>query len=62
MGGSGTPITGSEPPEMRHPAHHRLRRQVESLRQEFLQDGRLPFTDVLTEEGLEEAVREIKAP
>jgi len=47
---------------MRHPAHHRLRRQVESLRQEFLQDGRLPFTDVLTEEGLEEAVREIKAP
>ena len=47
---------------MRHPAHHRLRRQVESLRQEYLQDGRLPFTDVLTEEGLTEALREIKAP
>jgi hypothetical protein len=47
---------------MRHPAPHRLRRQVESLRHEFLQDGRLPFTDVLTEEGLREALREIKAP
>jgi Transposase DDE domain len=47
---------------MRHPAHHRLRRQVESLRQEYLQDGPLPFTDVLTEEGLTEALREIKAP
>ena len=47
---------------MRHPAHHRLQRQVESLRQEFLQDGQLPFTDVLTEECLKEALREIKAP
>jgi len=47
---------------MRHPAHHRLRRQVESLRQEYLQDGQLPFTDVLTAEGLTEALREIKAP
>ena len=46
---------------MRHPAHHRLQRQVETLRQEFLQDGELPFTDVLTEEGLKEALREIKA-
>jgi hypothetical protein len=47
---------------MRHPVRHRLRRQVESLRQEFLQDGPLPFTDVLTEEGLKEALREIEAP
>jgi hypothetical protein len=47
---------------MRHPACHRLRRQVESLRQEFLQDGQLPLTDVLTEEGLEGALEEIKAP
>jgi hypothetical protein len=47
---------------MRHPARHRLQRQVESLRHEFLQDGQLPLTDVLTEECLEEAVREIKAP
>jgi hypothetical protein len=36
--------------------------QIESLRQEFLQDGQLPFTDVLTEEGLKEALGEIKAP
>ena len=47
---------------MRHPAHHRLQRQVETLRQEFLQDGQLPFTDVLTEDGLQEALREIRAP
>src|SRR6201986_4274725 len=47
---------------MLHPARHRLRRQVESLRHEFLQDGQLPLTDVLTEEGLEEALHEIKAP
>jgi hypothetical protein len=47
---------------MRHPAHNRLQRQVESLRQEFLQDGQLPFTDVLTEDGLQEALREIEAP
>jgi hypothetical protein len=46
---------------MRHPAQHRLRRQVEALRHEFLQDGRLPFTGVLTEEGLQDALREIKA-
>jgi hypothetical protein len=47
---------------MRYPAPHRLRRQVESLRHEFLQDGPLPFTDVLTQEGLREALREIEAP
>jgi Transposase DDE domain len=47
---------------MRLPAPHRLRRQVECLRREFLQDGQLPFTDVLTEEALQEALREIKAP
>ena len=46
---------------MRPLACHRLQRQVEILRQEFLQDGELPFTDVLTEEGLKEALREIKA-
>jgi hypothetical protein len=47
---------------MRHPAPHRLRRQIESLRHEFLQDGQLPLTDVLTEGCLEEAVQEIEAP
>jgi hypothetical protein len=47
---------------MRHPVQNRLQRQVESLRHEYLQDGQLPLTDVLTEEGLEEALREIKAP
>lgn len=47
---------------MRSPMRHRLRRQVESLRHEFLQDGQLPLTDVLTDECLEEAVQEIKTP
>ena len=46
---------------MRPPSFGRLRRQVASLRQEFLQDGQLPFTDVLSEESLTEALREIKA-
>ena len=33
------------------PAHHgRFQRQVEFLRQQFLQGGGLPFTDVLTAE------------
>jgi hypothetical protein len=43
-----------------HPQGH-LRRQIESLRQQFLQEGGLPFTDVLSAGGLEEALREIKA-
>jgi Transposase DDE domain len=47
---------------MRHPTRHRLHRQIESLRREYLQDGQLPLSDVLTEEGLKGAVEEIKAP
>ncbi len=47
---------------MRHSSHGRLRQQVASLRQQFLQEGQLPFTEVLSAGCLEEAVREIKAP
>ena len=39
----------------------RLRRQVDALRRQFLQDGGLPFADVLTVAGLEEAILEITA-
>ena len=43
------------------PAHHgRFQRQVEFLRQQFLQDGGLPFTDVLTAECISKVVEEIQ--
>ncbi len=38
----------------------RLRRQIGFLRQQFLQQGRLPFTEVLSEEHLVDAVQEIE--
>src|SRR4051794_2058183 len=46
---------------MRDHAHGRLRRQVDSLRHQFLQEGGPPFADVLSSGGLEEALREVKA-
>ena len=45
---------------MRSPAIARLRHQVDTLRRQFLQGGGLPFADVLTFAGVEEALREIK--
>lgn len=47
---------------MRHPAHGRLRQQVDTLRREFLQGGELPFADVLSAGCLAEALDEIKRP
>jgi hypothetical protein len=47
---------------MRHHAHGRLRQQVDTLRREFLQEGRLPFADVLSSGGLAEALAEVTAP
>jgi hypothetical protein len=44
---------------MRHPAHGRLRRQVDFLRRQSLQQPGLPFADVLSSAGLEAASREI---
>jgi hypothetical protein len=46
---------------MRDHAHGRLRRQVDALRHQFLQEGGLPFADVLTAGCLEGALREVKA-
>jgi hypothetical protein len=46
---------------MRYPSHGRLRRQVDLFRQQFLQEGSLPFTEVLTEEGLSQALETIQA-
>src|ERR1700751_3575849 len=41
---------------MRSYNHGRFREQASFLRRQFLQDGDLPFTDVLTEEVLEQAL------
>ena len=35
---------------MRHSNQGRFRQQVQFLRRQFLQDGDLPFTDVLSED------------
>src|SRR5262245_6699723 len=47
---------------MRGPSHGRLRQQVDTLRQEFLQGGTLPFAETLSSACLTEAMAEIKAP
>ena len=41
---------------MRHISQERFRQQVQFLRRQFLQDGDLPFTDVLTEEAISQAL------
>jgi hypothetical protein len=47
---------------MRGPSHGRFRQQVDALRREFLQEGGLPFAEVLSSASLTEAVAEVKAP
>ena len=47
---------------MRHSNQGRLRRQADFLRQQFLQEGRLPFTEVLPWQCISKALEEIKAP
>ena len=42
---------------MRHFIQGRIQRQVRFLRQQFLQDGDLPFTDVLSAEVVSQALR-----
>ena len=41
---------------MRHSNQERFRQQVQFLRRQFLQDGDLPFTNVLTEEVIAQAL------
>jgi hypothetical protein len=45
---------------MRYHAFGRFRHQVDFLRQQFLQERGLPFAAVLSEGGLEEALRDAK--
>jgi hypothetical protein len=44
------------------PSHGRFRQQVDTLRREFLQEGELPFADVLSSGCLAEALTEIQRP
>jgi hypothetical protein len=56
MGVANQPISGKEAPQMRHSNQAALRQQVQFLRRQFLQDGNLPFTDVLTESVIAHAL------
>src|SRR5204863_3511217 len=47
-------------PRMRHSNQGRFRQQVSFLRRQFLQDGDLPFTDVLSEEVVTRALTAIE--
>jgi hypothetical protein len=51
-----TPIHRKEAPRMRHSTQPRFRQQVQFLRRQFLQDGDLLFTDILTEEVIAKAL------
>src|SRR5437764_1398935 len=50
------PLRRKEAPRMCHSNQERLRQQVQFLRRQFLQDGDLPFTNVLTEEVIAQAL------
>jgi hypothetical protein len=49
-------IPGKEAPKVRYSNSGSVREQVGFLRQQFLQDGDLPFTDVLTEDVITQAL------
>jgi IS4 transposase len=59
MGFSNESITGKEATRMRDSIHGRFRQQVRFLRRQFLQDGDLPFTDVLSEQIVGQALKTI---
>jgi hypothetical protein len=50
------PVTGKEVATMRSGHHASFRDQLNTLRRHFLQDGDLPFADVLTEEVIAQAL------
>src|SRR5918911_5376335 len=56
MGGGNRPIPGKEAPTVRYSNSGSVREQVGFLRRQFLQGGDLPFTDVLTEEVITQAL------
>src|SRR5262245_19727117 len=56
MEASNRSIPGNEAPKVPYPTPESVRAQVGFLRRQFLQDGDLPFTDVLTEEVITPAL------
>src|SRR6516162_958604 len=54
-----TPIRRKEAARMRQCNQERFRQQVQFLRRQFLQDGDLPFIDVLTEAAISQALATI---
>src|SRR5437660_12324647 len=60
MGFGNRPIAGKEAPSMPYSNRGSFREQVGFLRRQFLQDGGLPFTDVLTEEVIAQALAAIR--
>src|SRR3954469_1352660 len=52
----GSPPTDTEPIPMRRSHPRSFRAQANTLRRQFLQDGGLPFTDVLTDHLLSQAL------
>src|SRR6476660_6603918 len=50
------PLAGTEPTPMRHPHARSFRPPPNLLRRQFLQAGGLPFTDVLTDQLLWQAL------
>src|SRR5262249_49729902 len=57
---SNQPIYGKEATRMRHSNRGRFRQQVSFLRCPFLQDGDWPFTNVLSEDLVERALKAIE--
>src|SRR5437660_3313383 len=60
MGFGNRPIAGKEAPSMPYSNRGSFREQVGFLRRQFLQDGGLPFTNVLTEEVIAQALTAIR--
>src|SRR5215831_15598184 len=56
MGVANGSLPGKEAPRMPHSNPGSFRAQVRFLRRQFLQDGELPFTNVLTEEVIAQAL------
>ena len=50
------PIYGKEALRVRHSNQAAFRQQAQFLRRQFLQDGDLPFTNVLTEDVIAQAL------
>ena len=60
MGVGNRSIPGKEAPTVRYSNSGSIREQVGFLRRQFLQDGDLPFTDVLTEDVITPPIAQLE--